>query len=171
MYFIEDVKSAVKEVQSFLLAIFENSDDMSTRVSVDGIYGEESRKAVIEYQNLHGLKKSGIVDIVTFNSIYDTYKKIIEDITFDDHILTKRIFPFSLGDYGEDILIINLYLNELKKYYNISSVKKSMYYSKETVEAVKDVQRIFRTSENGIVTAALFNRMKEELSALQTKNF
>ena len=46
-----------------------------------------------------------------------------------------------------------------------------MYYSKETVEAVKDVQRIFRTSENGIVTAALFNRMKEELSALQTKNF
>ena len=58
-------------------------------------------------------------------------------------------------------------LRELRKTYkDICRVDKSMYYSKSTEQAVKDMQRIFRLSEDGIVTQFFYDRMQKEIKAI-----
>ena len=166
MYRIEDKKSAIKEVQKFLFAIYNEAEEI-TRVAIDGIYGDETQTAVSEFQGLNGLNSSGVVDRSTFDILYNQYSSIVGIEKLDEYILTDASFPIKLGDIGEDILIINMALRELRKTYkDICRVDKSMYYSKSTEQAVKDMQRIFRLSEDGIVTQFFYDRMQKEIKAI-----
>lgn len=45
------------------------------KISVDGIYGADTRNAVIDYQRKHGLEKDGIAGELTQKSIEEAYKK------------------------------------------------------------------------------------------------
>ena len=133
----------------------------------DGIYGDETQTAVSEFQSLNGLNPSGVVDINTFDILYDQYSSIVRIEEVDKYILTDAGFPIKLGDTGEDILIINLALRELRKTYkDICRVDKSSYYSKSTEQAVKDMQHIFRLPEDGIVTPFFYDRMQKEIKAI-----
>ena len=65
-------------------------------------------------------------------------------------------------------MVLNVMLIELKKEYpDIAEVKKSSYYSKETENAVLDLQKIFRVDESGVVDALFYDRLKDELLFLQ----
>ena len=46
--------------------------------SVDGIFGPATEAAVLAYQNIFGLKPTGIADIETYTSIVQTYLALRE---------------------------------------------------------------------------------------------
>ena len=50
MYPLSDKVSAIREVQKFLHLISDKKGSTIPRVSIDGIYGEETRGAVSEFQ-------------------------------------------------------------------------------------------------------------------------
>ena len=72
MYDIKNPENAVRMTQSFLLEI-SYVDEEIPHVSVDGIYGERTRRAVRIFQRKKGLPESGRTDRETWNALYDAY--------------------------------------------------------------------------------------------------
>lgn len=170
MYYTDDRKSAIEEIQKFLLVIYENGNRDIKRVSVDGIYGEETKDAVRKYQQLLGMEESGVVDKKTFDSLYMEYKEITDDLLLEEILIGEGLFPLTLGMQGDDVLLLNLYLIELSKNYkDLERVDKSTYFSGRTERSVRGLQRIFNEKETGEVDKKLFNRILLELKSLKLR--
>ncbi len=75
MYQINEYSAAVKEVQKYLLDIsYRDEVPYMPHVSIDGIYGESTRTAVINFQKKYGLAVTGIVNYETWQTLYSVYK-------------------------------------------------------------------------------------------------
>ncbi len=166
MYQLSDKVSAIRQVQKFLHFISDKRDSKIPRVSIDGIYGEETREAVSEFQRQNNLSVNGEVDRITFDLLYEAYSDILNFRLATDFIITGEDFPFKLGDQSDDVLIINLLLRELEKSYgDIGTVNKSNYFSHDTENTVRALQKIFAVEQTGIVDRILFQRLKDEVNA------
>lgn len=171
MYYIDDRKSVIEAVQKHLLVIYEKGDKDIGRVSIDGIFGSETKEAIRKYQMLSGIEPSGTVNRVTFDSLYNEYKEITEEGELLEIPIGEGVFPLSFGMQGNDVLLLHLYLLELeKRYRDLGTVDKSTYFSKRTENAVKNLQRIFREKESGEVDKRLFNRIIKELYSIKLAN-
>ena len=67
-----------------MLALTAEFNDALTPVSVDGIFGKDTARAVREYQRWAGLDVDGIVGPKTWNSLYRLYAGIERDLRNDD---------------------------------------------------------------------------------------
>ena len=163
MYRIDDRKSAIKEVQRFLLIISQNDDNIP-KVAIDGFYTEETRIAVEEYQKQRGVKVTGVVDRETFDMLYSEADEIMLDAEIRRGVANAEAFPLKLGDSGADVSDLNTLLRELSHFYkDITELPRGTFFSKITEGAVKIMQFHFKESESGIVTLVLYERLKEEL--------
>ena len=72
MYDIKHPENAVRMTQSFLLEISYVDEDLP-HVSIDGIYGERTRRAVRIFQRKNGLPETGRTDRETWNALYEAY--------------------------------------------------------------------------------------------------
>ena len=72
MYDIRYPENAVRMTQSFLLEISYVDEDVP-HVSIDGIYGERTRRAVRIFQKKKGLPETGRTDRETWNALYEAY--------------------------------------------------------------------------------------------------
>ena len=170
MYYTDDRKSAIEEIQKFLLVIYESGKRDIDRISVDGIYGEETKRAVRQYQSLYGIEANGVVNKETFDALYSEYKEITDEIFLEEILIGEGLFPLTLGMQGDDVLLLNLYLIELSNVYkDLERVDKSTYFSARTERTVRGLQRIFNEEETGEVDKKLFNRIILELKAEQMR--
>ena len=168
MYRLENKAAAVREVQRYLLIVAQKNEALP-HITVDGIYSEQTREAVIIYQELYGLRKSGTVDIITFNSLRDEADLILREKELESTVISHSLFPLKIGSSGTDVANLNNALIELSAYYDIQAPRRGSFYSKETEEAVKKMQRILILEEDGITTVELKARIDKELLSL--KNF
>ena len=167
-YELSDTEMAVREIQTFLHFISDKKHNDIERVAIDGIFGKETEDAVRDFQRIYGRSESGIVDSDTFRLLNEIYLQILLENAASDFIVSEEGFPLSLGSQGNDVLVLNIMLIELKKNYpDINEVGKSGYFSKETENAVLDLQKIFRVKENGVVDALFYDRLKDELLFVQ----
>ena len=171
MYELLDKPAAIREVQRFLHLISDSNDGKIPRISIDGIYGEETKDAVMAFQSLNNINATGIVDLITFDALYREYKFISDDKARDDRIITDEGFPIKLGSQSEDVLIINLMLSELgKTYTEIGYVEHSKYFSKNSQNATIELQKIFLYPQTGEIDAIFYERLGKELDALRRLN-
>ena len=171
MYELSDERAAITEVQKFLHVISDDTNGKIPRVAIDGIYGAETRDAVRIFQLEYNLNSTGEVDKETFDLLYALYIASIEEREFSDYIITDEGFPLKVGMQNNDVLLLHLLIEELSKTYSdIDPVKKTTYFSESTENAVKNLQRIFRTTENGEVDFLLYQRITYELDAIRRIN-
>ena len=122
MYELLNKPAAIKEVQKFLYVISDRVNNKVPRVAIDGIYGNETRNAVLIFQRLYDLEGDGTVDRITFDKMYILYEEARNsDLSFD-YIITENGFPVKLGDQNNDVIYIHLLINELKKHIRIYKV-------------------------------------------------
>ena len=75
MYPINEYSAAVKQLQTYLLAIsYRDKIPYMPHISIDGIYGESTRAAVTDFQKKYGIPATGIVNYETWQEIYSVYK-------------------------------------------------------------------------------------------------
>lgn len=67
------VGKPIRSLQVMLRALASADDDLETIVP-DGIYGEQTRKAVMSFQRKHGIPASGITDLDTWEAIVQEHK-------------------------------------------------------------------------------------------------
>ena len=162
-YSIKDRGTAIKEIKKYLYLISENMYKEIPRNTIDEIYDSETKKAVLKYQEIKGIASTGWVDLETFDSLYADYLLLLEDIDADDYILSNG-FPLKKGMISEDVRLIHLMINELRKtYQNVDYVGTGNYYSAETEKAVMYLRKLFGLEDGKDLDKRLYFRMKKEL--------
>lgn len=168
MYELLDKESAIKEIQRFLHVISDRVNPNIPRVSIDGIYGQETLEAVSVFQEIYGLNKSGTVDRETFELLYLLYDSAIKEKNTPSYVITSEGFPLKLGSQGNDVINLHLYITELEKTYaDIGSVGKGSYFNAQTQNAVINLEKIFNMEPTGEVNAILYQRILTELDAIR----
>ena len=64
-------------LQNYLNRISDVYTDIP-KLTVDGVFGGGTEDAVLEYQRIFGLPETGVVAALTWNSIAETYRTIVE---------------------------------------------------------------------------------------------
>ena len=151
MYSIYDKESAINQVLRYL------------NLSENGIYSERASSAVRRHQRANGIEESGVVDFITFNSLLKDYKKIQNKKNAGWGMLTENAFPYSFGDQGTDVSIINAMLSDvLEDYSFFGYLPKGSYYSRDTADAVKMLSGVFGFLERDSVDEEFFERLRFE---------
>ncbi len=131
-------------------------------VEIDGVFGEATRQAVIEFQKTYGLNADGVVGERTWNLLYNTYLGLIDSnaLIFEE----GNTVPFpgrtlAIGERGDDVRLLQEYLRYIAAYYpSIPAPTVDGVFGSETEAAVEAFQRIFIPSfVTGIVGAPVWN--------------
>ena len=170
MYFIDDKKRYVRDIQKYI-NIISRMKKTIPRVSIDGIYGRETKNSIFIFQQNNNINPTGVLDKATFDVLFREYAALLELELASKYVLTSRAFPISLGMQGEDILMLNLILEELSNTYDITVADKTGYFNKTTESAIKDLQKIFGLEENGIVDAIFYDRLWLELDSTRLSDY
>lgn len=162
MYLINDEKSAIKEIQKFLYVISQREKTIP-HIAVDGYYGDETRIAVTEFQRLNFIEENGKVNKETYDLLYILYLDVLNEKNSSDTGLNSERFPLKMGDSGNDVAILNSILRELRQYYRELPITYGDFYSPDTENSVKEMQKHLRQEANGIVSESFLAILKKEI--------
>lgn len=156
-------KQAVENLQQYLrqLSYF---DDTIPQVPVDGIYGSETKEAVIIFQKNHGYEITGEVDRETWDAIFREYQDSVyaysKPIPID--LFYREPIPAIIraDDEGFTIMAIQYMLNEAFRFYQDGDqILIDGKYSEQTVEAVRMFQNLSALPETGEVDLQTWNML------------
>lgn len=168
MYIQDNRSAAIKRIQSYLYEI-QMFEEHSSQVPQDGIFGEETRAAILDFQKHTELNETGIVNYETFQALSDTAKKYKEENERYPFLYSISGFPLQFGGSGADVEALHALLRSLSQYLkDLPPIPRGAYYSHDTEKAIRYMQDVFLLEEDGIVTAALFEMLENELKAKQS---
>lgn len=169
MYRIDDRLATVKEMQRLLRYIGDSADIQQLKqVRRNGIYDEPTRKAVMYFQSENALNDSGKIDMDTFYALYDRYlfeKKRTENTKL---ISLSIDLPASYGLLHYDMIDINSMLSYVSEYYfGASDIIINSYFSLNTENAVKELQKSFLLTPDGVINDEFYIRLTEEYDSIK----
>lgn len=171
MYALNDKTAAIVEIQRFLYLLSNTSNPEIPRVAIDGIWGEETEAAVIEFQKISGNEVSGKVDYQTFEALYDAYSAAKSELYELDFLITTQGLPLSKNMMNDDVLLLHLMILEIQKTYDyLTEVDRTTYFSENTEKAVMELQEIFGMEQSGRVDALMYERLVLELDSIKLGN-
>lgn len=150
----------VSNLQYFLSYLSQFYSTISP-VTIDGIFGNETRESVISAQKTFGLLEDGVVGELTWNAIYNAYRGIVNEIPLqyiEGNILPYPGILLRIGSDNDSVLLLQQYINVIAQVYpEVNSVDLTGYFGTQTDRAVKAIQTISSLEPNGIVGAITWN--------------
>lgn len=136
-------------------------------VPIDGIFAEQTTKALKEFQALYGLPVTGIADRQTWDTLFAEYGRLLQ---LDAREPLPDFFPASPPNYrtqaGERhafIALLQFMLNELLLSYDtLPTLTLNSTMDEETSKAVSEFQRIHLLPVTGQVDRPTWNRIVQE---------
>lgn len=157
MYDIEDTTAAIREAQRLL------------GINQSGIYDQITYNAVLQIQNEEGINKTGKIDYETFTAIIDRYHKKELETQNSDYLFNPD-FPYSVGDIGDNVGLINDAIRLILKEYVYEGIApKGNYLSDFTITAANFLRDIFKMGNSGVIDSSFINRLILEKRALEIK--
>ncbi len=159
-----DTGNAVQNLQYFLNYL---SDYYNTipAVTPDGMFGSNTRAAVIDAQNTFGLVADGIVGAVTWKAIYNAYLGIVSTIP---PIYSAGVtVPFGgvtlrIGAESDSVRLLQEYLNFIgQSYESIPQISTTGYFGTRTRDAVIAFQELAGLPVTGTVSAVTWNAITD----------
>ena len=130
-------------------------------VTIDGIFGNQTRESVIAAQKIFGLAPDGVVGELTWNAIYNAYRGIISEIPLkyiEGNVLPYPGILLRIGSDNDSVLLLQQYLNVIASVYpEVNTVELTGYFGAQTDRAVKAVQSLSGLEPNGLVGAITWN--------------
>lgn len=146
--------------------------DTIPTVSVDGIFGERTRDAVIAFQNRFGLSPDGIVGRQTWEEIYRVYRGILNsnvELAGGELPLPWGGVILQYGNSGETVRALQEYLNAVAQVLpNIPTVEVDGYFGDDTRNAVRLFQSELDLPIDGIVGERTWNNLTSIYSDIQS---
>lgn len=132
----------------------------------DGDFGAGTENSVKSFQRTYGLSESGVVDRLTFDTMEGVYYSLIAEL--DLKFQEGRIVPYpgrvlSLGSIGDDVRILQEYLNYIaRSYTEIPRTTPDGVFGENTERQVAAFKRIFNipgleTRVNAVAWNAIAN--------------
>lgn len=138
-------RDAIKNIQRYLRQLSFH-DDTITPVPIDGVWAEQTRRALMQFQRSQGLPVTGTVDNSTWAVLK---KKYDESVALNSPPLKLDLFPrntyggeyeASAGDSGFLVDAIQYLLGELGRLYSFPEYAPSGVYDESTAAIVRDFQ-------------------------------
>ena len=161
MYPITDKSAAILRVQRYLVSALADEGVFNP---IDGVYGEDTRDAVVRFQEKVGLLQTGIVDEETFSLLYRAYIAAEQENDTSDGLYPSEILK--RGDTGEEVRRLNSYLFE------IFQDERASFFAVVTDEfdgvsedAVRRLQKKWNEPETGEANRPFRRRLQREVDA------
>jgi peptidoglycan hydrolase-like protein with peptidoglycan-binding domain len=155
MYRINDKKEAIRQIQIYLGVINQGINVVPT-----GIYDDNTRRAVIDFQSQNKISADGVINLITFNMLYEMYSKKTKNINTRDILASFINFPLVKGVYSDEMIQINRILRRLLDYYGYKDgPSNSKFYSKSTADAVNILRKIYLLEDKEQIDEEFYNRM------------
>ena len=166
MYKFDDKKSAIKEVQKYLVKIY--GDDS---VYQSGIYDEQTKYFVLLFQKESGIEQSGIVDLKTFNRLFEKYiNSVYEEVLLNQDPVFSSI-PIKPKAYADEMLVINKMIADMLDCYGVyHSIRSSYYFSEETVNGINELRKIMCLKNSNEIDREFYIRLKKEQAYNKNRN-
>ena len=130
-------------------------------ISVDGIFGDETRDAVLAFQSLYGLDVDGIVGRDTWDMIQNAYAGVLTSLPDEYRSYSSLLYPgyiITTGASGKVVEQLQTYLKTITANNpSIPDVTVDGYYGEETKKAVLAVQKLEGIEQNGQVGVLTWN--------------
>lgn len=128
-------------------------------------FTNDTKEAVIAFQNKYNLTANGIVDADTWKVLRDVYQQTLKSIPEEYLNNLNEFFPgiyLSKGMTGEEVLTLQEFLYTIcEKKGDIPGVRVTGTYDSLTEQSVRAIQRKFSLRENGIVGPSTWYRIVE----------
>ncbi len=144
---------AVRMLQYFL-AVIGNFYEEVPIIAIDGIFGAETKNAVVAVQKLFGLPVTGAVDEATWDQITSTYLSLLNALPpeWENAVI---LFPGRFlveGMSGDDVRQLQEMLSVLSTVYpEIPKITPDGIYGPQTFQAVVAAQNLFGLRPTGAV--------------------
>ncbi len=161
-----DTGGPVVTVQYFLTLLGQFVDFLPA-VTIDGIYGSGTARAVSAFQRYKGLPVTGDVDEVTWESLYSAYKGVVDYLDEQNQLSRVATEPFPgvtlrRGDVGPSVRVFKNYLSYIAKvFFDIPMVAQNNVFDLRTQNAVREFQRIFELPQTGQVDETTWNTIAD----------
>ena len=164
MYRIYNKSKAIRSIQKYLMAV----GNPAFTVVPNGIYDENTRLSVIDFQNNMSIEPSGIVDYTTFTLLYNEYLLFCKIKKFRDKVGMMKNLPYLPGDINDEIRNFNLLAEKLLNYYGFTHrLRLGNYYSEETRRAVNILRAIYLLEPSAMIDEILLSRMLDDVASIE----
>ncbi len=154
----------VEEIQ-ILLRFISLFNESVRSVTVDGIFGSNTRAAVEDFQYAYGLPVNGVVDAQTFEtmvSVFQSYRASLPANSIGSTTVVYPGTPLRIGSRGANVTTIQNYLNRISDVYtDIPKLTVDGIFGTGTQSAVRAYQRIFGIEDSGVVGAVTWESIAE----------
>ena len=151
----------VRSLQRKLRNISSYYDEIPV-IQADGIFGDSTEDALLKFQELFGLERTGIADFDTWNKIVEISQETDRATEPTDSVLIFNEGNVSInpGDKDNQLFVIQAMMLALaQETKNISAPSVTGIHDKNSVDAVKSVQLISGLDDNGIIDAEFSNNL------------
>lgn len=163
MYRINDRPAAIRRVQDYL--IIASSPDIF--VAPTGVFDENTKLSVIEFQKKYGIAPTGVVDMVTFDLLFREYSLINMKNSLNQTVGSFIEFPLLPGEMSDEIIHINQSMARLLDYYGITHrLRAGSFYSAETSAAVKALRKIYLLEDLDYIDEVFYLRMVNDHNSI-----
>ena len=167
MYRMNDRAAAIESVQNYLRAV--GNPDIF--VAPTGIFDENTRLSVIDFQGRNGLRESGVVDRITFELLFAAFVALTERERIRNAFDSFISFPILPGSFSDAMIHINRTLASLLNHYGLShSLRESNFYSDATAQAVSDIRKIYRMDIKEYIDEELYAAMIRDHNSIWDSN-
>ena len=134
-------------------------------LDVNGVFNDNTRNMIINFQNRYNLPATGVVNAATWLKIREVYNSIINNIPSEYVKYRDEFYPgrvLSLGMTGADVKLLQKYLYQIcNRYRNIPGVKVTGIFDDLTEQSVVTLQKVFDIENSGVVGPTFWNSMVE----------
>ncbi len=172
-YKLGDTGGSVTLIQQFLNEISGDYPLIPKIDPVDGIFGEDTEKAVTVFQEIFNLSPDGIVGEATWNKMVLLYVAIrnLSELVSEGQLYqgTNLQFPesVSVGSTGPRVSSLQYFLLIISNFdQRIQSVPVTGEFGQLTFNAVKQFQAAYNLPVTGVVDEATWNVIYDTYSAI-----
>ena len=140
----------------YFLRVIALYDDEIPPIAIDGTFGPATENAVRTFQKMQGLTVDGIIGPATWNALYERFLGINQTTGL---AVTYPGTPLRSGSRGDNVRVVQEYLNTLARAYPLPRVTVDGIYGPATENAVQAFQRLFGLTADGIVGPRTWERL------------
>lgn len=152
---------AVRTIQYYLNFVGQFNDSLTIGIAEDGIFGQETKRAVEAFQRYYGLTVDGIVGRNTWNAVIDAYNDILRSLPSDFTGFSSLLYPgyyITRGASGRIVEQLQTFLRVIARNNNaIPNVAVDGIFGPQTQAAVIAVQNWFDLEPDGVVGPITWN--------------
>ena len=151
--------TAVERVQYWLSRLAQFDPALTSPV-VDGVFGTGTQTAVQDFQRAYGLTVDGVVGPATWQAIVLQYQSLENDLQTSPGGYPGT--PLRQGDRGDDVRRLQFYLRMVSSNFSsVPSVTVDGIFGPATTAAVRDFQREFGLTVDGVAGSATWQKLYE----------